>query len=71
MTSVHTEERKEMGKQSWFYRLLKRIGLIKTYEVSKEQKAEMCRMACSHGVCPNACERCAWGERGNNVPSST
>lgn len=50
-----------MGKQSWFYRLLKRIGLIKSYEITEEQKAEMCRMACASGVCPRDCERCAWG----------
>lgn len=60
-----------MGKQSLIYRLLKRIGLIKSYELSKEQKAEMCRQACISGVCPNACERCAWGEGGNHVPSHT
>lgn len=50
-----------MGKQSWFYRLLKRIGLIKSYELTEEQKAEMCRRACASGVCPRVCDRCAWG----------
>lgn len=49
-----------MGKESWFIKLLKRIGLIKTYEVSKE---EMCRRAVQSGVCPGDCSRCAWGER--------
>ena len=60
-----------MGKQSWFYRLLKKIGLIKTYEVSKEQKADMCRMARAYGVCPKNCDCCVWGERKDNVSSST
>lgn len=50
-----------MGKESLFHRLLKWLGLIKTYEISKEQMVEMCRRACFHGVCPNDCERCAWG----------
>lgn len=60
-----------MRRRSWIYRLLKRIGLIKSYELSKDQKAEMCRLACSSGVCPNACDRCAWGEGGNHVSSHT
>ena len=38
-------------------RFLKRIGLIKEYEVDK---AEMCRRAVASGVCPHTCEICAW-----------
>lgn len=49
-----------MGKESWFYRLLKRIGLIKTHALTFEEKAEMCRRAVSSGVCPKDCDRCAW-----------
>lgn len=49
-----------MGKESWFRRLLKKIGLIKTYEVSKK---EMCIRAVKAGVCPGCCFKCAWGER--------
>lgn len=30
-----------MRKESWFIRLLKRIGLIKTYEISKKSMCEV------------------------------
>lgn len=53
-------------KESWLYRLLKRIGLIKTYELTKEEKEENCRWACASGVCTKACDRCLWGERKDN-----
>lgn len=46
-----------MRKESWFIRLLKRIGLIKTYEISKKS---MCESAKS--VCNKNCESCAWHE---------
>ena len=52
-----------MGKESWIRRFLRRIGLLKTHELSKEQKAEMCRRAVQSEVCPRDCSRCAWGER--------
>ena len=47
----------KMREESWFYRLLKRIGIIKTYEVSKK---EMCERAKS--ICSKNCESCAWYE---------
>lgn len=46
-----------MIKESWFYRFLKWLGIIKPYEVNKD---EMCRRAISSGVCPNDCSSCAW-----------
>lgn len=46
-----------MKKESWFYRLLKWIGLIKTYEIDKK---EMCKSAKS--ICNRHCETCAWHE---------
>lgn len=46
-----------MKKESWFYRFLKRIGLIKTHEISKK---EMCEQAKS--ICNRNCEQCAWNE---------
>ena len=46
-----------MNKESLFIRLLKQIGLIKTYEISKK---EMCENAKS--VCNRNCESCAWYE---------
>ena len=58
--SVPTEKGKTMGKESWIIRLLKRFGLVEEHEVDKK---EMCKRAVDSGVCPRACDRCAWGER--------
>ena len=44
-----------MKRESWFYKLLQKIGLIKTYEVNKKT---MCENAKS--ICSRDCERCAW-----------
>ena len=46
-----------MKKESWFIKLLKRIGLIKTYEVKKK---EMCERAKS--ICNKECDSCVWYE---------
>ena len=52
-----------MKKQSWLYRLMKKIGLIKSYTITEAQIVEMCNRSISSGVCPNDCDRCAWGRR--------
>lgn len=39
-------------------KILKKVGIIKELEVDN---SEMCQRAVSSGVCPNACEICAWG----------
>ena len=46
-----------MGKESWFHKLLKWLGLITEYEVSKK---EMCERAKS--ICNKNCKDCAWYE---------
>ena len=46
-----------MREESWWFRLLKKLGLIKTYEISKK---EMCERAKS--ICSGNCEYCAWYE---------
>lgn len=43
--------------QRFLLKILKKLGLIEEYEVDK---SEMCWRAVSSGVCPNACEKCAW-----------
>lgn len=48
---------KETFMQRFLTKILKKLGLIKEYEVDR---AEMCRKAVDSGVCPNACEICAW-----------
>ena len=47
-----------MIKEFWLIRFLKKIGLIKTYEINKN---EMCKSARS--VCNMDCESCAWNTR--------
>lgn len=44
-----------MKKESWIYKLLRWLGLIKTYEVSKK---DMCESAKS--MCSGHCGSCAW-----------
>ncbi len=46
-----------MRKKSLLYRLLEKIGLIKTYEISKKS---MCESAKS--ICNKDCKNCAWYE---------
>lgn len=38
-------------------KILKKLGLIKEFGVGK---TDMCKRAVDSGVCPNACEICAW-----------
>lgn len=45
-------------KEKWYIKLLKWLGIIKEYEVSKE---EMCKNAQS--ICDYNCEHCAWKNR--------
>lgn len=47
-----------MNMESWWRRLLKLLGIIKSYEVSK---SEMCKRAQS--VCNKHCDSCAWNEQ--------
>lgn len=46
-----------MKRESWFYKLLKWLGLIKECEISKK---EMCENAKS--TCDRNCDGCAWYE---------
>ena len=46
-----------MKRETWFYKLLKWLGLIKEYPVSKNI---MCERAKS--ICNKNCETCAWHE---------
>lgn len=51
-----------MLKESWIYRLLKRIGLIKTRELSWQEKEAACERALRSNVCHNDCNHCAFGD---------
>nr|DAM01943.1 MAG TPA: hypothetical protein [Caudoviricetes sp.] len=56
-----------MREETWIQRAIRKIRELfcKRTEEEKEKKsdeakAEMCRRAVAAGVCPKACERCAW-----------
>ena len=42
-------------RENIFFRILKRLGIITEFEVSKE---DMCKQAQS--ICNHECEHCAW-----------
>lgn len=46
-----------MKEETWFYRFLKKIGIIKSYEVDKR---EIYKKSQAAGVCPKSCSSCAW-----------
>lgn len=49
------------GIKKIIYKLLKRLGIIEEKPITKEQRKEMCEKSIKSNVCPNDCERCAWG----------
>ena len=46
-----------MREESWLYRLLKWLGLIKSYEISKKEMCESAKF-----ICNGNCDTCAWNE---------
>ena len=56
-----------MKKESRLHRLLKKIGLIKTHELTEAERLEMCNRCISDGVCPGVCDICAWGRRADDA----
>ncbi|WP_312286661.1 hypothetical protein [Terrisporobacter sp.] len=46
-----------MKRESWFYKLLKWLGLIKEYEISKKGMCENYK-----SICDMKCDSCAWHE---------
>lgn len=49
--------REDTFLQRILLKIFKKVGIIKEFEVDN---SEMCQRAVSSGVCPNACEICAW-----------
>lgn len=54
-----------MRKQTFIERIINRfkslfISKKKVQDNSDEIKREMCKKAVQGGVCPHACDRCAW-----------
>ena len=53
-----------MRPESWFKRLLRKLGIIKEPKFDEQEsnklKREMCSKSIQSGVCPKVCEICAW-----------
>lgn len=53
-----------MKEENIIVRVLKKLGIIKEKEISKEEsnliKRELCKSAIDYGMCPKTCECCAW-----------
>lgn len=54
------EENKITSITKAFFKLFTKKDKQDEKRVSDEAKREMCRRAMQSGVCPHACERCAW-----------
>lgn len=60
--------REDTFLQRILLKIFKKVGIIKEFEVDN---SEMCQREVSSGVCPNACEICAWEMKftKNEVPN--
>ena len=56
-----------MRPESWFKRLLRKLGFIKEPEFDEQKSNDLKRAMCSRsiqsGICPESCETCAWNVR--------
>lgn len=46
---------------SWIKKILKIKSPSKTVDENILEMTEMCNRTITSGVCPGACEKCAWG----------
>ena len=54
----------DVRKRSLFYKVLRKLGIIKDYEEDIRIKMEMCERAIKANVCPEDCDICAWDTKG-------
>lgn len=54
------EENKIISIIKAFFNLFTKKDKQDKKSANNEAKREMCRRAIQSGVCPNACDRCAW-----------
>ena len=57
------KEKRDVRKKSLFYKILRKLGIIKDYEEDIRTRMEMCERAIKANVCPEDCDICAWDVR--------
>ena len=58
------KEKRDVRKKSLFYKILRKLGIIKDYEEDIRTRMEMCERAIKANVCPEDCDICAWDVKG-------
>ena len=58
------KEKRDVRKKSLFYKILRKLGIIKDYEEDIRTRMEMCKRAIKANVCPEDCDICAWDVKG-------
>ena len=58
------KEKRDVRKKSLFYKILRKLGIIKDYEEDIRTRMEMCERARKAKVCPEDCDICAWDVKG-------
>ena len=53
------KEKRDVRKESRFYKILRKLGIIKDYEEDIRTRMEMCERAIKAKVCPEDCNICA------------
>ena len=54
------KEKRNVRKKPLFYKILRKLGIIKDYEEDIRTRMEMCERAIKANVCPEDCDICAW-----------
>ena len=58
------KEKIDVRKKPLFYKVLRKLGIIKDYEEDIRTRMEMCERARKANVCPEDCDICAWSTKG-------
>lgn len=58
------KEKRNVRKKPLFYKILRKLGIIKDYEEDIRTRIEMCERAIKANVCPEDCDICAWDTKG-------
>ena len=58
------KKKRDVRKKSLFYKILRKLGIIKDYEEDIRTRMEMCERAIKANVCPEDCDICAWDTKG-------
>ena len=58
------KEKRNVRKKPLFYKILRKLGIIKDYEEDIRTRMEMCERAIKANVCPEDCDICAWDTKG-------